>query len=106
MAVATMGPVPSRANPYLSKPGEPPAKVRAATCALSGGFIHLYAALDNGLFEKYGVKVEFVSIRGSVVCANSHTEEKLTPSRPHCIQPAAGLAQVRKSLAYNDKIIA
>jgi NitT/TauT family transport system substrate-binding protein len=53
------------ANPYLSKPGEAPATVRAATCAITGGFIHLYAALDNGLFDKYGVKVEFVSIRGS-----------------------------------------
>ena len=67
MAFAAAGPAPSRANPYLGKPGEPPATVRAATCALSGGFIHLYAALDNGLFDKYGVKVEFVSIRGSVV---------------------------------------
>src|SRR5262245_57958803 len=46
---------PAQANPYLSKPGEPPAAVRAATCALSGGFIHLYTALDNRLFEKYGV---------------------------------------------------
>ena len=55
------------ANPYLSKPGEAPATVRAATCAITGGFIHLYAALDNGLFDKYGVKVEFVSIRGSGV---------------------------------------
>jgi NitT/TauT family transport system substrate-binding protein len=55
------------ANPYLSKPGEAPATVRTATCAITGGFIHLYAALDNGLFDKYGVKVEFVSIRGSGV---------------------------------------
>ena len=67
MAFVAAGPAPTRANPYLSKLGEPASTVRAATCALSGGFIHLYAALDNGLFEKYGVKVEFVSIRGSVV---------------------------------------
>jgi NitT/TauT family transport system substrate-binding protein len=67
MAFAAAGPAPTQANPYLSKPGEPVSTVRAATCALSGGFIHLYAALDNGLFEKYGIKVEFVSIRGSVV---------------------------------------
>lgn len=53
------------ANPYLAKAGEAPAIVRVATCAISGGFIHLYAALDNGLFEKYGMKVEFLSIRGS-----------------------------------------
>lgn len=55
------------ANPYLAKSGEAPATMRIATCAISGGFIHLYAALDNGLLDKYGVKVEFVSIRGSGV---------------------------------------
>jgi NitT/TauT family transport system substrate-binding protein len=66
-ALAGIDPRPIKANPYLGRPGEAPTKVRAATCALSGGFIHLYAALDNGLFEKYGIKVEFVSIRGSVV---------------------------------------
>ena len=55
------------ANPYLAKTGETPVTVRVATCAISGGFIHLYAALDNGLFDKYGMKVEFVSIRGSGV---------------------------------------
>jgi NitT/TauT family transport system substrate-binding protein len=55
------------ANPYLTKGGEAPATVRVAACAITGGFIHLYAALDNGLFEKYGMKVEFVSIRGSGV---------------------------------------
>ena len=55
------------ANPYLAKSGETPASVRVAACAITGGFIHLYAALDYGLFDKYGVKVEFVSIRGSGV---------------------------------------
>jgi NitT/TauT family transport system substrate-binding protein len=53
------------ANPYLAKGGETPITVRVATCAVTGGFIHLYAAIDNGVFEKYGMKVEFVSIRGS-----------------------------------------
>jgi NitT/TauT family transport system substrate-binding protein len=57
----------AHANPYLAKPGETPVTARAATCAITGGFIHLYAALDNGLFEKYGMKVESVSIRGSGV---------------------------------------
>jgi NitT/TauT family transport system substrate-binding protein len=56
-----------RANPYVAKAGEIPVMVRAAACAISGGFIHLYSALDYGLFDKYGVKVEFVSIRGSGV---------------------------------------
>ncbi len=55
----------AHANPYLAKAGEAPVTVRVAACAITGGFIHLYAALDNGLFEKYGMKVEFVSIRGS-----------------------------------------
>jgi NitT/TauT family transport system substrate-binding protein len=57
----------ARANPYLPKPGDVPTTVRVAACAITGGFIHLYAALDNGLFEKYGMKTEFVSIRGSGV---------------------------------------
>jgi len=60
-------PILGRANPYLAKSGESPTTVRVAACAITGGFIHLYAALDNGLFEKYGMKVEFVSIRGSGV---------------------------------------
>src|ERR1700675_1661612 len=39
--------------------------MRVATCAVSGGFIHLYAALDNGLFDKYGIKANHIYIRGS-----------------------------------------
>ena len=57
--------VSAAANPYLSKSGDKPAAARIATCAVSGGFAHLYAALDNGLFEKYGLKMEHVYIRGS-----------------------------------------
>jgi ABC-type nitrate/sulfonate/bicarbonate transport system substrate-binding protein len=57
----------SEANPYVTKPGEAPVTVRVAACAITGGFIHLYSALDYGLFDKYGAKVEFVSIRGSGV---------------------------------------
>ena len=53
--------------PIWRRPGEAPITVRVATCAITGGFIHLYTALDNGLFDKYGMKVEFVSIRGSGV---------------------------------------
>ncbi|MBI3001251.1 MAG: ABC transporter substrate-binding protein [Deltaproteobacteria bacterium] len=53
------------ANPYLVKPGERPVSLRIATCAVSGGFVHLYAALDNGLFDKYGVRLESIYIRGS-----------------------------------------
>ena len=53
------------ANPYLAKPGERPTSMRISTCAVSGGFVHLYTALDNGLFEKYGIKLENIFIRGS-----------------------------------------
>ena len=55
----------ARANPYLAKVGERPVHVRIATCAVSGGFAHLYTALENRLFEPYGLKVEHVFIRGS-----------------------------------------
>ena len=58
---------PAHANPYLAKGAEAPTTVRVAACAITGGFIHLYTAFDNGLFDKYGMKVEFVSIRGSGV---------------------------------------
>lgn len=57
--------VSASANPYLAKPEERLATLRIATCAVSGGFVHLYAALDNGLFDKYGFKVEHIYIRGS-----------------------------------------
>ncbi len=53
------------ANPYLPKPEEGPTTLRISTCAVSGGFVHLYTALDNGLFNKYGLKIENIFIRGS-----------------------------------------
>jgi TRAP-type uncharacterized transport system substrate-binding protein len=53
------------ANPYLPKPGERLLSMRVSTCAVSGGFVHLYTALDNGLFDKYGIKLENIFIRGS-----------------------------------------
>lgn len=68
MIIASLAlPVGAQGNPYTAKPGETVATVRVAACAITGGFIHLYAAVDNGLFDKYGMKVEFVSIRGSGV---------------------------------------
>ena len=54
----------ARANPYLAKPGEAPVTVYVATCAVSGGFIQLYSALDQNLFEKYGIAIKHVVIRG------------------------------------------
>jgi ABC-type nitrate/sulfonate/bicarbonate transport system substrate-binding protein len=56
---------PAAANPYLARPGEKPIKLRIATCAVSGGFVHLYTALDHGLFDKYAIKMEHIYIRGS-----------------------------------------
>ena len=53
------------ASHYLPKPGERPLSMRISTCAVSGGFMHLYTALDNGLFDKYGLKFENIFIRGS-----------------------------------------
>ena len=57
----------ARANPYLAKPGEPMMTVRAGTRAITGGFIHFYSGLSNGLFAKYGIRVEHVTLRGGVV---------------------------------------
>jgi ABC-type nitrate/sulfonate/bicarbonate transport system substrate-binding protein len=56
---------PAGANPYLAKPGEAAQRIRVATCAISGGFMHLYTAVDQKLFNKYGLQVEFISISGS-----------------------------------------
>src|SRR4249919_75195 len=58
-----------QANPYLAKPGEPLMRARIGTCAITGGFIHLYTALDNKLFEKYGVNAEHIVVRGGNVAA-------------------------------------
>src|SRR5438093_12273906 len=55
----------SIANLYLPKPGEKILNFRISTCAVSGGFVHLYTALDYGLFDKYGMKFENVFIHGS-----------------------------------------
>ena len=63
--ICLLSTVPVHANPYVSKPGEKPVTLRIATCAVSGGFAHLYTALDNGLFDKYSFKMEHVYIRGS-----------------------------------------
>jgi NitT/TauT family transport system substrate-binding protein len=60
-----LAPVEVFANPYLAKPGEKILSMRISTCAVSGGFVHLYTALDNGLFDKYAMKFENIFIRGS-----------------------------------------
>ena len=55
------------ANPFLPKPGEAPISARVGSCSITGGFIHFYTALFNGLFDKYGLKIEHVTLRGGVV---------------------------------------
>ncbi|HET9916416.1 MAG TPA: ABC transporter substrate-binding protein [Candidatus Binatia bacterium] len=61
MAVAA---APVLANPYLPKPGEAAVTVYLSTCAVTGGFMHVYTALDQNIFEKYGINVKHVVIRG------------------------------------------
>ena len=56
---------PLLANPFVAKPGEPQTPIRVAACAISGGFIHLYTALDHHLVDKYGLRVEFLLVRGA-----------------------------------------
>ncbi|MBI2358482.1 MAG: ABC transporter substrate-binding protein [Deltaproteobacteria bacterium] len=60
-----LAPLAVEANPYVAKPGETPVSVTAATCATSGGYVHFYTALDNGLFDKYGLKVTHAALRGT-----------------------------------------
>jgi NitT/TauT family transport system substrate-binding protein len=57
-------PARTHSNPYLAKPGEAPVTVYVSTCAVTGGFIHFYTALDQKIFEKYGINVKHVVIRG------------------------------------------
>jgi NitT/TauT family transport system substrate-binding protein len=67
LALIALAPNPIDANPYSAKPGEAVTTVQVATCAVSGGFVHLYTAMDNGLFDKYAIKVEHKFISGSAM---------------------------------------
>jgi len=60
-------PTAAEANPYLAKSGEAQITVHVATCAVSGGFLHLYTAMDNGIFDKYGIKIKHKFISGSAM---------------------------------------
>lgn len=77
LAAIFIAPRAAEANPYLAKPGETPASVRVATCAVSGGFIHLYTALDNGLFDKYGIKANPIYIRGSGISLTAIASDEI-----------------------------
>src|SRR5439155_12096543 len=72
-----LGAIQSQANPYLAKPGESTVAIRVAACAISGSFMHLYTALDNHLFDKYGLKVEFLLVRGAGVSVAALTANEL-----------------------------
>ncbi|HSC43521.1 MAG TPA: ABC transporter substrate-binding protein [Candidatus Binatia bacterium] len=65
-------------NPYLAKPAEAPMKVRIGTCAVTGGFIHLYTALDNRLFDKYGISAEHVVVRGGNVAMAALASDEIS----------------------------
>ena len=75
--VLASGLTPAHANPYLAKTGEPMVPIRVATCAISGGFIHLHAALDHRLFDKYGLRPEFLLVRGAGVSAAALTSNEI-----------------------------
>lgn len=57
----------AHANPYLPKPGETPIRARVGTCSITGTIIHLSTAMDHGIFEKYGLRMEHIAFRGSGV---------------------------------------
>jgi NitT/TauT family transport system substrate-binding protein len=65
LARAASAPTPGAVTPYLAAAGEAPTAIRVATCAVSGGFVHLYTALEGDLFTKYGLQVELTNIGGS-----------------------------------------
>lgn len=67
-APAASGAAPPAAAAAAASAGAvPPSRqpVRVATCAVSGGFLHLYTALEADLFARHGLDVEHVTIRGS-----------------------------------------
>jgi ABC-type nitrate/sulfonate/bicarbonate transport system substrate-binding protein len=66
------------ANPYLAKSGEPVARVRIGTCAVTGGFMHLYTALDHRLFDKYGVHAEHIFVRGGSVAMAALASDEIS----------------------------
>ena len=77
IVVLGLSPATARANPYLAKSGDPVVSIRVAACAISGGFIHLYTALDHRLFDKYGIRPEFLLVRGAGVSAAALTSNEL-----------------------------
>jgi ABC-type nitrate/sulfonate/bicarbonate transport system substrate-binding protein len=73
-----LAPAMAEANPFLAKAGDTTTTVQVVTCAVSGDFIHLYAAMDNGLFDKYAIKVEHKFISGSAMNLAAPKPRKFT----------------------------
>jgi ABC-type nitrate/sulfonate/bicarbonate transport system substrate-binding protein len=91
----------AHANPYLAQPGGAAVKVRVGTCAITGGFIHLYAALDNHLFDKYGIAVEHVLLRGGNVAMAALASDDI-----HFLYCNADLNIVRIASGVDGKLVA
>jgi ABC-type nitrate/sulfonate/bicarbonate transport system substrate-binding protein len=89
------------ANPYLAKPGESAVKVRIGACAITGGFIHLYAALDNRLFDKYGINAEHILVRGGAVAMAGLASDEL-----HFLYCNADANIVRIGTGADGKLVA
>lgn len=53
-------------------------KVRIGTCAVTGGFIHLYTALDHRIFDKYGINPEHVVVRGGNVAMAALASDEIS----------------------------
>ena len=53
-------------------------KVRIGTCAVTGGFIHLYTALDHRLFDKYGIYAEHVVVRGGNIAMAALASDEIS----------------------------
>jgi NitT/TauT family transport system substrate-binding protein len=64
---AFLFPLFASANPYLPKPNDAPIRARVGTCSITGTIIHLATAMDHGIFEKYGLRMEHIAFRGSGV---------------------------------------
>ena len=57
-------PAVAHSNPYLPNPVKHQSPFMCRPARSLGGFIHLYTALDQKIFEKYGINVKHVVIRG------------------------------------------
>ncbi len=90
----------ANANPYLPKPGEPVARVRVGTCAVTGGFMHLYTALDNRIFDKYGIATEHVVLRGGAVAMAALASDEIQFLYCNAISMSSGSRPARTASSW------